>query len=57
MLTLQVSNALLGILAAAGALIPCVNWVVLFAVAGHATNVLRRNGVSVGFLGADLSKF
>jgi hypothetical protein len=57
LLTLQVSNVWIGIFVIAGALIPCLNWIVLFAVAGHAANILKKNGFSVGFLGANLSEF
>jgi len=37
-------------------LIPCINQITLLIVDGKATAVLEQNGISVGFLGADLSK-
>ena len=56
LLTLQVSNVWVGIVVIAGALIPCLNWIVMFAVAGHAANILKKNGFTVGFLGANLAE-
>jgi hypothetical protein len=56
-LTSQFSNVWVGILAVAGALLPCVNWIVLVALSGHAANVLKQNGFTIGFLGADMAEF
>jgi hypothetical protein len=56
LLMLEVSNVWVGIFVIAGALIPCLNWIVLLAVAGYAANILKKNGFSVGFLGANLAE-
>ena len=37
--------------------IPCVNLITLLVVNNKATNLLRDKGITVGFLGADLSEF
>ncbi len=45
-------GVLLGILA----LIPCIGLLVLLTVNGKATTVLRKNGIKVGLMGANLSQ-
>ncbi|MDB5345750.1 MAG: hypothetical protein JWP89_4127 [Schlesneria sp.] len=34
-------------------LVPCVNLIVLFTLSSKATNILKANGIKVGFLGAN----
>ena len=45
----------LGILLGVLCLLPLVGLLVLLAVNGKATRVLKQNGIRVGLLGADLS--
>ncbi|MGD9720623.1 MAG: hypothetical protein AB7O59_16530 [Pirellulales bacterium] len=46
-------GAVVGLLA----LVPCLGLLVLLAVNAKATSILRRNGIKVGFLGANLAQF
>ncbi len=52
LLSIKVYNVVVGILLGLLVLVPCLNVLVLVIINGHATTVLRRNGVYVGFLGA-----
>ena len=55
LLAMKVYGTGLGILLGILCLVPCVGLLVLLAVNGRATNVLRKNGINVGLLGADIS--
>jgi hypothetical protein len=55
LLTMKLSNVGLAILVLVLTLVPCVGLIALLTINGIATNRLRNNGVSVGFLGADIS--
>jgi hypothetical protein len=46
------TGVLLGILT----LIPCIGLIVLLVINGKATGVLRKNGINVGLLGANVSQ-
>lgn len=55
MLAIKVSNVIVGILMGLLTLIPFVNLFVLLIINQRATRVLMRNGIKVGFMGANLS--
>jgi uncharacterized membrane protein (GlpM family) len=55
MLAIHVYGTGLGILFGILCLIPCIGLIVLLIVNAKATDVLKRNGIKVGLLGADLS--
>jgi hypothetical protein len=56
LLATHVYSTGLGVLLGILALIPCIGLIVLLAINGKATTVLRNNGIEVGLLGANLSK-
>jgi hypothetical protein len=56
-LALKMYSTGVGILMGILALIPCLGLLILFIVNQKATMTLARNGVTVGFLGANLSQF
>jgi hypothetical protein len=39
------------------AIIPCVGLIIMLVVNGAATKLLKENGITVGFMGADMSQF
>lgn len=47
----------LGVLLGVLTLVPLLGLLILAIVNGKATNILRQNGIKVGFLGANLSQF
>ena len=55
LLAVNVYSTALGIVLGILALVPCVGLIVLLAVNGKATSVLRNNGIKVGLLGANLA--
>ena len=55
LLAIKVYGTGLGIVLGILSLIPCIGLIVLLIVNGKATNVLKKNGIKVGLLGADLS--
>jgi hypothetical protein len=56
LLAMKVYSTGLGIFLGLLTVLPCVGLIVLLAVNGKATRILRENGIRVGLLGADLSK-
>jgi hypothetical protein len=56
LLATKVYNVGIGILLGILTLIPCLGLIVLLVVNGKATSILKRNGIKVGLLGADLSQ-
>ncbi len=56
LLAMHVYSTGLGVLLGTLALIPCIGLIVLLAINGKATTVLRNNGIKVGLLGANLSQ-
>jgi hypothetical protein len=56
-LAVNVYPTWVGIVLGIFALVPCIGLLVLLAVNGKATSVLRHNRIKVGFMGADLSQF
>jgi hypothetical protein len=57
LLALKVYGKTLGIFLGLLSFLPCIGLLVLLAVNGKATSILKQNGHRVGLLGADLSKF
>jgi hypothetical protein len=57
LLAAKVYNPAVAVLLGLFSLFPCLNLLILLAVNGRATWLLRRNGHRVGLLGADLSRF
>ncbi|MHB1037970.1 MAG: hypothetical protein ACYC35_26375 [Pirellulales bacterium] len=55
LLAMKVYSTGVGILLGILSFIPCVGLLVLLAVNGKATTILRANGIRVGLLGARLS--
>jgi hypothetical protein len=51
----RMHGAVIGVAMAFVAFIPCVNLIMLFVINHQATQLLKRNGVHVGFLGARMS--
>ena len=45
----------MGIVCGLLALIPCIGLITLLIINSKATSILRRNGIRVGFLGANLA--
>ena len=57
MLAVQVMHPVAGVLVALLTCVPCVGLIVLIAINQQAISVLKRNGIQVGFFGADMSQF
>jgi hypothetical protein len=57
LLAIRVYSPVYGFFLGLGTFIPCVGIVILLMVNAKATRILRENGIHVGFMGADLSKF
>jgi hypothetical protein len=57
MLSLKVYSTAVGVLLGLLCLVPCINFLVLLIINQKAIATLKANGISVGFLGADLSQF
>ena len=55
LLTMELYGIGWGALMSLLSLLPLIGLLVLLAVNGRATRLLRKNGISVGLLGADLS--
>ena len=55
MLAIKLYGAVLGIMLGVLSLVPLAGLLILSIVNGKATGVLRKNGVKVGLLGADIS--
>lgn len=55
LLSTKVYGVALGIVLGLFSLIPCLGLLILLMVNSKATNVLKSNGIKVGFLGADPS--
>ena len=55
-LAIKVYSPLAGVLLGMLTLIPCIGLIILAAVNGKATSILKQNGIKVGFLGAKLSQ-
>lgn len=53
LLSLKVYGVALGIVFGIGTLVPCINLIVLLCINAKATNILKSNGIKVGFLGAN----
>ena len=51
----RMHGAVIGVAMAFVAFIPCVNLIMLFVINHQATQLLKRNGVHVGLLGAQMS--
>ncbi len=56
MLAVKVYSTGVGILLGILTFIPCIGLIVLLLVNGKATDVLKRNGIKVGLLGANISQ-
>jgi|SRR5580658_7597184 hypothetical protein len=56
MLAISVYNTGMGIVMGIFSLVPCIGVLVLLAINGKATTILRAHGIKVGLLGADPSK-
>lgn len=56
LLATKVYTTGMGILLGVLALIPCIGLLVLLMVNGKATEILKKNGIKVGLLGANLSQ-
>jgi chromate transport protein ChrA len=56
MLVSKIQDTTLGVVMAIATLIPCIGLLVLLLVNQSATKELRKEGIRVGLLGADLSK-
>jgi hypothetical protein len=56
-LALRVYSTGVGVTMGILTLLGCIGLIVLLIINGRATKILRENGYSVGFLGADLSEF
>lgn len=55
LLALKAYSPVVGILLGIGALIPCLGVIFLLIVNAKATEILKQNGIKVGFFGAKLS--
>ena len=55
LLALKAYHPVVGILLGIGALIPCLGIIFLLIVNAKATEILKQNGIKVGFFGARLS--
>ncbi len=55
MLAMKVYSTGMGIFFGILTMVPCVGLIMLLVVNGKATEVLKKNGIKVGFLGANLS--
>jgi hypothetical protein len=56
LLAINVYSTSVGILLGVLGIIPCIGLVVLLAVNGKATSILKQNGIQVGLMGANLSQ-
>ncbi len=56
LLAIKVYNTGVGVLLGILTFVPCIGLIVLLAVNGKATAVLKQNGIKVGLLGANLSQ-
>ena len=56
LLAMKVYGSAVGVLLGILALLPCIGLIVLLAVNGKATRILKQNGIKVGLLGANLSE-
>lgn len=56
MLAIKLYSTGVGVLLGILTLIPCIGLLVLLAVNGKATSILKQNGIKVGLLGANLSE-
>ena len=56
LLAMKVYSPVVGVLLGILALVPCIGLIVLLAVNGKATGILKQNGIKVGLLGANLSQ-
>ena len=56
LLAIKVYSTGIGVLLGILALIPCIGLLVLLVVNIKATGILKKNGIKVGLLGANLSK-
>ena len=57
MLAVQVMHPVAGVLVALLTCVPCLGLIVLVAINQQAISILKRNGIQVGFFGADMSQF
>lgn len=58
LLTSNVYNSILiGIILGLLCFIPCAGLLLLFGISQQATRLLKKNGIKVGLIGADLSQF
>ncbi|MCL2640626.1 MAG: hypothetical protein FWD53_07270 [Phycisphaerales bacterium] len=56
MLAIKLYGIVVGILLGLMMFVPLVNLITLLVISAKATSILKKNGVKVGFLGADTSK-
>jgi hypothetical protein len=56
LLATKVYSTPLAIIFGLGTILPCIGLIVLAMVSGKATRILRENGYTVGFFGADTSR-
>jgi hypothetical protein len=55
LLSMKIYSPVVGVLLALLTFIPCVGLIVLLIINSQATSILRRHGISVGLLGANMS--
>jgi hypothetical protein len=55
LLSIKVYGTGIGVLLGILTLIPCIGLIILLVINVKATSVLKKNGIKVGLLGADLS--
>jgi hypothetical protein len=56
LLATNVYSTAVGVVCGLLALIPCIGLITLLIINSKATNILRQNGIRVGFLGANLAE-
>ncbi len=56
MLATKVYSTVVGVLLGVLTLIPCLGLIVLLSVNAKATGILRKNGIKVGLLGANVAE-
>lgn len=56
LLAIKINGPGVGILYGVLSLIPCIGLIILLVVNSQATTILKENGISVGLLGANISK-
>ena len=56
LLAVKVYSTGVGVLLGVLTLVPCIGLIVLLVVNGRATGILKKNGIKVGLLGANISQ-